>query len=102
TWTSISRTRSLLVADGLVTEEADGTLTTLGPEDAALHLDAKWDVFLDNLPDPTGDEGQEVERTVSEDEDPSDDDATEPGAADPGPPASASAAAQQAGRAARS
>lgn len=87
---------SRLVADGLVTEEADGTLTTLGPEDAALHLDAKWDVFLDNLPDPTGDEGQEVERTVSEDEDPSDDDATEPGAADPGPPASDSAAAQQA------
>ena len=30
----------------------------------ALHLDAQWDVFLDNLPDPTGDEGREVERTV--------------------------------------
>ncbi|MBN8911290.1 MAG: DUF3754 domain-containing protein, partial [Rhizobiales bacterium] len=55
---------SRLLADGIVTEEADGTLRTLGPHEAALHLDAKWDVFLDNLPDPTQDEGTEVERMV--------------------------------------
>jgi hypothetical protein len=53
-----------LLADGIVTEDADGTLRTLGPEAAAQHLDAKWDVFLDNLPDCRGDEGREVERTV--------------------------------------
>jgi hypothetical protein len=55
---------SRLIVDGIVAEEADGTLRTLAPEAAALHLDAQWDVFLDNLPDPTGDEGREVERTV--------------------------------------
>jgi hypothetical protein len=54
-----------LLADGIVSEAADGTLTTLGPREAALHLDAKWDVFLDNLPDPAGEEGTEVERTVA-------------------------------------
>lgn len=55
-----------LIADGLVTEEPDGTLRTLGPEAAAVHLDAKWDVFLDNLPDCSLDdnEGREVERTL--------------------------------------
>ena len=40
-----------LIADGLVTEDPDGTLHTLAPEQAAQHLDAKWDVFLDHLPD---------------------------------------------------
>lgn len=40
-----------LIADGLVTEDADGTLHTLPPDQAALHLDARWDVFLDHLPD---------------------------------------------------
>jgi len=54
-----------LLSDGIVSEEADGTLRTLGPHEAALHLDAKWDVFLDNLPDPAGEEGTEVERTVA-------------------------------------
>ncbi len=29
-----------------------------------MHLDAKWDVFLDNLPDPAGEEGREVEQTI--------------------------------------
>lgn len=57
---------SRLLADGIVTEDADGRLRTLGPEEAALHLDAKWDVFLDNLPDYTSEEGREVERTVPE------------------------------------
>ncbi len=54
-----------LLADGIVSEAADGTLRTLGPHEAALHLDAQWDVFLDNLPDPAGEEGTEVERTVA-------------------------------------
>jgi len=54
-----------LIADGIVTEEPDGTLRTLGPEAAAEHLDAKWDVFLDTLPDFHPDEGREVERTVA-------------------------------------
>ncbi|HZA01511.1 MAG TPA: TMEM143 family protein, partial [Hyphomicrobiaceae bacterium] len=40
-----------LIADGIVIEEADGTLRTLPPAVAALHLDRKWDEFLDKLPD---------------------------------------------------
>lgn len=50
-----------LIADGLVTETADGRLMTLDPRAAAQHLDARWDVFLDNLPDPGDTEGQELE-----------------------------------------
>ncbi len=50
-----------LIGDGLVQEEADGRLVTLAPKDAALHLDAKWDSFLDNLADEGPDEGQEFE-----------------------------------------
>ncbi|MGE0025390.1 MAG: DUF3754 domain-containing protein, partial [Hyphomicrobium sp.] len=68
-----------LVADGLVIEEADGTLKTLGPEPAAAHLDAQWDVFLDNLPDPAGDEGTEVDHTVEPDTSPSEAAAAETG-----------------------
>jgi Protein of unknown function (DUF3754) len=49
-----------LIADGLVKEEADGRLVTLSPRDAAQHLDARWDVFLDNL-DVGDSEGQELE-----------------------------------------
>jgi hypothetical protein len=49
-----------LIADGIVKEGADGRLTTMLPRDAALHLDARWDVFLDNLPDFGGPEGQEL------------------------------------------
>jgi hypothetical protein len=50
-----------LIADGLVIEGADGKLATLPPGDAARHLDARWDVFLDNLPDMADSEGQELE-----------------------------------------
>jgi hypothetical protein len=50
-----------LIADGLVVEGADGRLATLSPRDAAKHLDAKWDVFLDNLPDLGEPEGRELE-----------------------------------------
>ncbi|MGD9785104.1 MAG: TMEM143 family protein [Hyphomicrobiaceae bacterium] len=52
---------SRLLADGLVREMPDGTLVTLQPREAALHLDAKWDSFLDNLPDPHGQEGVEFQ-----------------------------------------
>jgi len=49
-----------LISDGLVIEQADGSLKSLSPRDGARHLDAKWDSFLDNLPD-LGIEGHEVE-----------------------------------------
>lgn len=52
---------SRLLADGIVTEAADGTLTTLPPAEAALHIDRKWDAFLDELPDPVSAEGMEFE-----------------------------------------
>ncbi|HEX2840113.1 TMEM143 family protein [Hyphomicrobium sp.] len=61
-----------LLKDGIVTEEPDGTLRTLSPEAAARHLDAQWDIFLDNLPDPEGEEGQEgqeMERILPKSED---------------------------------
>ncbi|MBX9864897.1 MAG: DUF3754 domain-containing protein [Hyphomicrobium sp.] len=56
---------SRLIADGIVTEDPDGTLRTLGPKEAAIHLDAKWVVFLDNLPDPEGEEGREVDQAMA-------------------------------------
>ncbi|MFN3869279.1 MAG: TMEM143 family protein, partial [Hyphomicrobiaceae bacterium] len=49
-----------LVRDGLVKIEADGTLTTLPPREAALHIDHLWDKFLDELPDPARGEGKEI------------------------------------------
>ena len=50
-----------LIADGIVTERDDGTLATLPPREAALHVDAMWDAFLDHLPDPPRAEGVEFE-----------------------------------------
>lgn len=50
-----------LIADGIVTEGSDGYLHTLPPREAAAHLDAKWDLFLDQLPDPRSGEGYEFE-----------------------------------------
>ncbi len=50
-----------LTEDGVVTERPDGTLVTLPPKDAALHIDAKWDRFLDELPEPLSAEGMEFE-----------------------------------------
>jgi hypothetical protein len=50
-----------LIEDGLVVEGDDGTLHTMPPTQAAGHLDAKWDHFLDDLPDfAASTEGQEV------------------------------------------
>jgi hypothetical protein len=85
---------SRLIADGIVTEEPDGTLRTMGPEEAAEHLDAHWDVILDNLPDIGNDEGTEVERTVFPEPAAKDDDEEE---ASPAPAeTSQKAAAEQA------
>ncbi|HET6388483.1 DUF3754 domain-containing protein [Hyphomicrobium sp.] len=55
-----------LIRDGIVVEKADGSFVTLPPAEAAKHIDAKWDLFLDHLPDPISTEGYEFEgRTVS-------------------------------------
>ncbi|MCB1510812.1 MAG: DUF3754 domain-containing protein [Hyphomicrobiaceae bacterium] len=55
-----------LLGDGLVTEQPDGTLVALPPAAAAKHIDDKWDVFLDNLPDrvEAEEEGEEFEGTT--------------------------------------
>lgn len=50
-----------LVRDGIVTETEDGRLITLSPAEAALHIDEKWDKFLDLLPDPMSAEGYEYD-----------------------------------------
>jgi Protein of unknown function (DUF3754) len=50
-----------LIDDGLVDEAPDGLLTVLQPADAALHIDAKWDVFLDNLIEDDTSLGVEVD-----------------------------------------
>jgi hypothetical protein len=55
----ISDALSRLIADGIVVEEANGTLRTMPPKEAALHIDAKWDLFLDELPEPVSAEGME-------------------------------------------
>lgn len=50
-----------LIRDGIVTEQPDGTFVTLPPAQAAKHIDDKWDLFLDHLPDPISSEGYEFE-----------------------------------------
>ncbi|MES0383863.1 MAG: TMEM143 family protein [Hyphomicrobium sp.] len=55
-----------LIADGLVTERSDGTLYTLSPRDAALHIDRKWDAFLDELPEPVSAEGLKFESSPTD------------------------------------
>ncbi len=54
-----------LLADGIVTERSDGTLSTMPPAEAALHIDRKWDLFLDELPDSVSAEGMEFEGNAS-------------------------------------
>jgi hypothetical protein len=52
-----------LKKEGVVTELEDGTLQTMPPHEAALHIDKLWDACLDQLPDiATAGEGQEIER----------------------------------------
>lgn len=50
-----------LTEEGIVKELADGTLETLPPHAAALHIDKLWDACLDSLPDFVVEEGREVE-----------------------------------------
>src|SRR5262245_32597852 len=49
-----------LKEEGIVDELADGTLQTLPPRQAALHIDKLWDACLDNLPDIVVEEGRET------------------------------------------
>ena len=58
-----SEARRLKLVDAIVREDADGTLHTLPPREAAKHVDDKWDLFLDHLPDPMSVEGVEVAET---------------------------------------
>ncbi|MBY0559701.1 TMEM143 family protein [Hyphomicrobium sp.] len=50
-----------LIRDGIVVEKPDGSFVTLPPAEAAKHIDDKWDLFLDHLPDPVSTEGYEFE-----------------------------------------
>ncbi|MGI9409467.1 MAG: TMEM143 family protein [Hyphomicrobiaceae bacterium] len=50
-----------LLADGIVTEGPSGMLYALPPAEAAQHIDGKWDLFLDELPDGGALEGIEFE-----------------------------------------
>lgn len=57
-----------LIADGIVTEDASGNFTTLPPKQAAHYIDGKWDILLDNLPDPghsAGDEAASAEELAT-------------------------------------
>jgi hypothetical protein len=49
-----------LKQDGIVNELPDGTLQTLPPQQAALHIDKLWDASLDQLPDIAPEEGHEM------------------------------------------
>ena len=51
-----------LIADGIVSEDADGTLHCLPPADAAARIDGMWDQVLDSLPDYESGPGRELER----------------------------------------
>jgi hypothetical protein len=50
-----------LVATGIVTQRADGTLDTLPPAAASAHIDKLWDRYLDDLPEPAVGEGTEFD-----------------------------------------
>jgi hypothetical protein len=50
-----------LKQEGIVAEQPDGTLETLPPHEAALHIDKLWDACLDNLPDMVVEEGREID-----------------------------------------
>ena len=57
----ISDALERLMGDGLVVEHPDGRLEAMPPKDAGLHIDKKWDLFLDELPEPVSAEGMEFE-----------------------------------------
>jgi hypothetical protein len=54
---------SRLMGDGLVSEDPDGTLRTLPPREAALHIDSRWDEILDSLPELIETAGVEIEKS---------------------------------------
>jgi hypothetical protein len=57
----ISDAFARLKQEGIITELEDGTLKTLLPAEAALHIDKLWDACLDQLPDiTTTGEGEEI------------------------------------------
>jgi hypothetical protein len=57
----ISDAFARLKQEGIITELEDGTLKTLPPAEAALHIDKLWDACLDQLPDiTTTGEGEEI------------------------------------------
>jgi hypothetical protein len=57
----ISDAFARLKQEGIITERVDGTLQTLPPAQAALHIDKLWDACLDQLPDITATgEGEEI------------------------------------------
>lgn len=60
----ISDAMRRLKADGILSESADGTFATLPPEVAARHIDQRWDLLLDNLPDPGHAEGVELDSNL--------------------------------------
>jgi Protein of unknown function (DUF3754) len=58
----VSEALSRLIADGIVTERADGTLVALQPADAAKRIDKLWDGYLDTLDElKIDDEGEEFD-----------------------------------------
>lgn len=53
---------SRLLKDGVATENRDGVISVLEPVAASAHIDAKWDSFLDDIPDlSANEEGSEFE-----------------------------------------
>ncbi len=57
----VSEALGRLIDDKLVTEDATGLFTVLQPAEAALLIDAKWDVFLNNLVEDDTSLGVEVD-----------------------------------------
>lgn len=60
----ISDAVARLKADGLLMEDADGTFRVFPPHEAAQHIDKRWDLLLDHLPDPGHAEGIELDSDV--------------------------------------
>lgn len=50
-----------LIADGIVTQRADGRLITMPPKEAATHIDKLWDGYLDRIATVDHDEGKEFD-----------------------------------------
>jgi Protein of unknown function (DUF3754) len=61
----VSDALARLKQEGVVSELPDGTLKTLPPREAALHIDKLWDACLDQLPDIDPREGTEIERRAA-------------------------------------